>query len=426
MTVARRLVALALASALTPAALALDAQRRAEAKAMAHKAAAWLSAKQDTAAGGWAVNPDPKANQFPAITGLIVTGMLTTGERTASDADIARATEFMLTFRKPDGGIYDKGLPSYNTSICVSTLARVGTPDAKAAALAGADFLKALQWSEDAGSVRSGDSLRRLLGQETPEAPTPVARDHPFYGGVGYGRNQRPDLSNLQMALEAWHDAGVDTGDPAYQRALVFLARVQMLEKLPDGSTHNDMGYATGSRQGGFIYATSKDGKTPGGGQTQVAAESSMVEESLDDGTKVSRLRCYGSMTYSGFKSLLYAGLKKDDPRVLAAYDWLRAHYTLEENPAMGNSGLYYYFVVMSRALAAWGEPTINVIPSTEPGAPRVVEPRDWGNDLVVRLKTLQNEDGSFKSLDERWMENNTELITAYALIALGEAMGSK
>src|SRR5690606_15682335 len=77
------------------------------------------------------------------------------------------------------------------------------------------------------------------------------------------------------------------------------------------------------------------------------------IEETLVDGTKVSRLRAYGSMTYNGFKSYLYAGLTKDDPRVLAAYDWLRRHYSTEENPGMGASGIYYSFVTMSRGLKA-------------------------------------------------------------------------
>jgi hypothetical protein len=35
----------------------------------------------------------------------------------------------------------------------------------------------------------------------------------------------------------------------------------------------------------------------------------------------------------------------------------------------------------------------------------------------------LQEPDGSFKSVDDRWMENDPVLITAYSLIALGEAV---
>jgi hypothetical protein len=35
----------------------------------------------------------------------------------------------------------------------------------------------------------------------------------------------------------------------------------------------------------------------------------------------------------------------------------------------------------------------------------------------------MQNEDGSFKSIEKRWMEANPDLITAYALESLCEAM---
>ncbi|MBL8745791.1 MAG: hypothetical protein JNK58_05465 [Phycisphaerae bacterium] len=168
----------------------------------------------------------------------------------------------------------------------------------------------------------------------------------------------------------------------------------------------NDMPYARGSRQGGFIYSTAEDKESAGEGQSQAG----MIEETLDDGTRVSRLRAYGSMTYAGFKALIYANLARDDQRVRLAYEWIRRNYSVEENPGAGNDGLYYYFLMMSRALDAWGSPTIEV---ADGGV------RDWQNDLVDRLAGLQTEDGSFRVVDDRWMENNPILITAYALLAL-------
>ena len=60
-------------------------------------------------------------------------------------------------------------------------------------------------------------------------------------------------------------------------------------------------------------------------------------------------------MTYAGFKSLLYAGLTGDDPRVAAAIGWIQRHWTLEENPGLGGQGLYYYLHAMARALRASG-----------------------------------------------------------------------
>ena len=92
--------------------------------------------------------------------------------------------------------------------------------------------------------------------------------------------------------------------------------------------------------KGGFVYspfrALDKDDKihrTPDGG-----------------------LRSMGAMTYGGLKSFLYAGVRKEDPRVKAAVDWIRRHYTLEENIGMGKNGLYYYYHTFGKAMDAWGE----------------------------------------------------------------------
>src|SRR5437773_7160188 len=49
----------------------------------------------------------------------------------------------------------------------------------------------------------------------------------------------------------------------------------------------------------------------------------------------------YGSMSYAGLKSFIYANLKKDDPRVVAAVNWLKRNYSVDENPALGAQGLY-------------------------------------------------------------------------------------
>ena len=209
--------------------------------------------------------------------------------------------------------------------------------------------------------------------------------------------------------LQALHDAGVSGDDPAFARAVVFLQRTQMADSV------NDQAYADGSSQGGFIYATAPESDRVGEGESKAG----MIWESTDDGERISRLRCYGSMTYAGFKSYVYADLDRDDERVRLAYDWIRAHYALDENPGIGDEGRYYYYMIFGRALGAWGEPTIEII--NEDGS---TEPRDWANDLIDQLESMQNEDGSFESVNDRWMENNPVLITSYALIALQSAMG--
>lgn len=404
---------LAVLAAVAPAlAGTIDPERRARALELIDRAGAYLASQQH-ATGGWAIADDPGAPVFPAITGLVVHALaLQPGAGDGADAHpphaqaIDRGVAFMLGHQRADGGIYESLLPSYNTAICVSALtrARHTHPDTERAIERGLDFLRGLQWGEAAGVSESG-------GGRSPASDTVrvVGPDHPFYGGVGYGRHGRPDNSNLNLVLQAFHDAGVDRDDPVFQRALVFLRRTQMHELV------NDAEYARGSRQGGFIYATSETGAEPGVGQSFAG----LIEESLDDGTRVSRLRAYGSMTYAGFKSMIYAGLSAEDPRVLLALEWISRNYTLEENPGVGTDGLYYYLLTFARALDAAGIERLGVV-----GPAGAATPRDWAADLVDRLSGLQREDGSFLPVDDRWMEDNPVLITAYAMLALEHALG--
>ena len=64
-------------------------------------------------------------------------------------------------------------------------------------------------------------------------------------------------------------------------------------------------------------------------------------------------------MTYAGLKSMIYAGVGPDDPRVKAAFEWISDHYALAENPGMGTSGLYYYYHTFAKALDAAGDNTV-------------------------------------------------------------------
>jgi len=226
--------------------------------AIAGKAIAWLRAQQD-ASGGWEVNKD--GPNYPAISALVLNGMLMQPGIDEKDAAVGKGVSWVLGFVQPDGGIYDKVLPSYNTSICVSMLSRVSNPEAQKAIGPAVQFLKGLQFGD--GAIVDGP-----FAQETGR----VEKSNPFYGGVGYGRSGRPDLSNLAFFVQAMHDAKVPPDDPAFQRALVFLQRTQMQESV------NDQAYAKGSTQGGFIYSTSPSKDRPGEGQSYAGE----IEESMD------------------------------------------------------------------------------------------------------------------------------------------------
>ena len=120
----------------------------------------------------------------------------------------------------------------------------------------------------------------------------------------------------------------------------------------------------------------------------------------------------YGGMTNAGLLSLLFAGLDKDDPRVQAAWEWIRENYTLEDNPGAKNrEGLFYYYNVVAKSMYAMGEDEI------VDGAGVT---HNWREDLARKLMSLQGEDGSWTNLwSSRWWEGEKALVTAWSVIAL-------
>jgi squalene-hopene/tetraprenyl-beta-curcumene cyclase len=154
-------------------------------------------------------------------------------------------------------------------------------------------------------------------------------------GGMGYGGDSRPDLSNTAFMIDALRASGASEDDEAIQRALAFVSRCQNME-----SEHNTTPFAAKSNDGGFYYS---------------CLISEQDEEKL---TANGGLRSYGTMTYAGFKSMIYAGLEKDDPRVIAALGWMKKNYDLKTNPGMGDAGLYYYYVTLAKTLDALGQDT--------------------------------------------------------------------
>ena len=306
------------------------------------------------------------ADAGPGVTALCTTAILLHG-RTADDPTVAKSLEYLEGFIQDDGGIYTEGSThrNYETAIAMNCLVAANADGRYDETIANAsNFLKGIQWGgEDAD-------------------PEDVA-----YGGAGYGSHNRPDLSNTSFLVEALNNAGADANDEAIQRALIFVSRCQNLE-----TEHNQTEYAAMVNDGGFYY-------------TIAAGGSSQAGE-----TDAGGLRSYGSMTYAGLKSMIYAGVDQSDPRVQAAYAWIQAHYTLEENPGMGETGLYYYYNTFSKSLAAMGVDTVTDADGNE---------HNWRADLVAELAERQNDDGSWINTAERWLEGDPNLVTGYCLLAL-------
>jgi squalene-hopene/tetraprenyl-beta-curcumene cyclase len=186
-----------------------------------------------------------------------------------------------------------------------------------------------------------------------------------------------------------------DQPDLDWDAAVQFLSRCQNLEET------NDQDWASNDPQnkGGFVYSP---------------FESKAGESKTPEGRTA--LRSYGSMSYAGLLSFIYAKLSADDPRVIAVKEWLGKNYTLDENPGMGAQGLYYYYQTMSKALTA-----ANVNELELEGGKKA----DWRNELAVKLLASQREDGSWVNDNGRWMESNPVLVTSYTVLALAQIYDS-
>jgi len=305
-------------------------------------------------------------------TSLAVAAMLRHG-RPPHHPVVSQGLRFLLENVRADGGIYVEGSihRNYETSLAIMALALVDEGKRYERQIdAAAGLLRQMQWGPNQG-----------------KGPDDMA-----FGGAGYGRHGRPDLSNTSFMVEALRAAGASEDDPDIQAALTFISRCQNHD-----SDFNKTEFATmGPKDGGFFY-------------TAAAGGQSMAGEASGGG-----LRSYGSMTYAGLKSMLYAGVDKDDPRVQAAMSYLRKHYDIQSNPGMGPEGLYYYYQMFGKAFRAIGQATFE----DEQG--RV---HDWRADLIRELAKRQQANGAWYNVEsDRWMEGDISLVTAYALLALADA----
>ncbi len=277
---------------------------------------------------------------------------------------ITRQVDFIVSKVNDDGSISESlQNRSYNTAVVLNALAATRNPKYATIMADGRKFLVGHQIDEGEG----------------------YKSDHRYYGGVGYGGDERPDMSNLYLALEGLKAASTDPKDPVWQKALVFVNRAQ------NRSESNDQPWA--GNDGGFVYM-------PGWNPPE-----------FENGTG-----SYGGMTAAGLISLLFAGVDKSDPRVQAAYKWMTANYTLDVNPGTNaGHGLFYYYNAYAKVMAAYGEDEF-----TDGKGQK----HNWRNELAQKLVSLQAPDGSWSNKDSnKWWEDKPQLVTAWSVIALEHAL---
>lgn len=295
-------------------------------------------------------------------------------------ASIQRGLDWLLSQQKIDGGIYGKGMATYSTASSIMAL-----------------------WVADPQKYKDPLIKARgfLINQQT-DWGVKGADDTVFDGGIGYGGTYaHSDLSNTHQALEALYHTRViakDSGNETAQEldwgaALAFVSRCQNLRATNQVENSGD--------DGSFVYF-------PG---------NSKAGEAVDSKTGRVSLRGYGSMSYAGLLSLVYADLDAGDPRVKAVTRWINENYTLQENPGLGAQGLYYYYHAMAKSLVA-----ANISELKKNQSLKI----DWRAELSSTIINHQREDGSWINTQaSRWMENDPILVTSYAIMTLQQIHSS-
>jgi squalene-hopene/tetraprenyl-beta-curcumene cyclase len=364
----------------------IDAEHFARARKAIAAGIDWLERNQDPR-GGWMMDARSAPTDQPeqvspvalAVTALALKAIAQAEPAAIDGKPFARGVRLLRRQRSSDGSFPGGALTNYVTSIVVSSLASIDRHRFADEIADGLEWLKAAQWDGTEGLAIRQD----------------------WYGGAGYGKHGRPDLSNTQTMLDAMYDAGMSPDEPAMQRALTFLSRAQNLESVNSAPwSGND---------GGFVYTPANGGES----MASEAAGEGRYGEHIPEGNPRS-LRSYGSMTYAGFKSMLYAGLSADDARVRAAFDWMRRNWTLDENPGLGAQGLYYYYHTLSRALTVSQQKQIIDAAGVT---------HNWREELIDALVQRQQTDGHWANSAERWLEAEPPLATVYALLALEQAV---
>ena len=304
-------------------------------------------------------DPTGSYGKYPGLTAMVLEAYALSPRKYRADDGpfVRKATDWIASLQKKDGAIYDQNLPSYNTALSILALRAV---DAKrhAAVIANA---------------------QKFLGKLQSDAGEGYSNKDKFFGGIGYGSDERPDLSNLQLSLEALKESGF-ADKAVYDNALVFLNRVQ------NRSETNDMAWA--KDDGGFVYAPNES----------------------KAGDDKNAFLSYGSMTYAGIKSLMYCNVPNNDPRIVDGFKWIGRNWDLSTHPGMGDTGLFFYYQTLSKTLTVYGERNIKDARGTE---------HDWYAELAQALLKAQKSDGSWQNANPRYWEGNPILATSRAILAL-------
>ncbi len=357
--------------------------------------------------------PDGLFHGQVGITALVVAAFLKHPEQKynlRTHPFLQRSVNALTSYSNLDGSICDRSLlqmahPSYTTSVCLLALAATNSRNYYQQIRDGRTFLKSLQMVKDEDHAR-------------------------HFGGINYSLDQQEnyDLSNLSLALLTLDETRsymakvmkqtLPDDSSFLSNAKKFILRCQSNEANEDywgtnlGSNH----------YGGFIYSPNGESKTMVTGKP------------------------YGSMTAAGLLSLMHVNAKESHLR--DTFEWICNNWQLDKNPGMSRNqatkGLYYYYYNLALALAAYEE-----IRTMKKGQiifgkeqPKVFWLQELAEALIKRKivnSVVANQDipdpanlnesifyvgdrvdlAYWRNQSSFWMERDTVLTTAYAVLAL-------
>jgi squalene-hopene/tetraprenyl-beta-curcumene cyclase len=236
--------------------------------------------------------------------------------------------------------------------------------------------------------IKRGRAYLRTLQRVNPNSK--------HHGGFGYGAGGRSaNLSITAWSAEAMHHTAYVEGDEQGADPTVTAQNEAMWASIEEFLEATQKNQAVGqdaaedSDAGGLGYKPSKD---------------------------ASKVVVSGAMSYSGYKTMLYAKLPPDDVRVRAVRKYIAANYDLSEDPGRGKAGYYYYLHAMARALDAAGLDSLKLTDG------RLVK---WREEIIAVLVGLQGENGGWHNAYGKYMESIPELVTAYAMMTLKTTLGT-
>jgi immune inhibitor A len=312
-------------------------------EALIHQGLGWLRCQQNTN-GSWSNSVGESA--------MAVLGFLNAGYEEGSsivDAGIL----YILSKRNADGSFDDR--KTYETSLALVVLSATHNPEYADEIDDAKDFLLADCWDEGEG----------------------YDRNDWYYGGYGYGSDERPDLSNTQFAAIALYEAGVPAEHAIWDKIELFTTRCQNRPASNEQAFAHNTGLPSYD-DGGFIYY-------PG---------VSIVWDCVSTGT----------MTAAGIWALRLCGVPVGDARIQAALQWVLDHEdcSFDETPNQGTDWVSNYIWSVAKALV------MCYVDELACGY--------WYPNLVASLEGSQSEDGSWS------MSLGTLVDTCFSLLALQSA----